>query len=155
MWILVAENSHARIYSFARRTKALQLVREFSYPRGRAKPREFYADRPGRSVDSDHPGRHSMSSRVELRDQEAAKFARELSRYLHKERSLNSFYRLTLIAPPQFLGALRAALTPSLQSTVSHEIVKNFASWVSDAEMQARVQELMNEPETAVSELIV
>lgn len=155
MWILVAENSHARVYSFDHRTKILRLVREFSYPRGRAKPREFYTDRPGRSVDSDHPGRHSMSSRVELRDQETLKFARELIRYLHKEHSLNSFYRLVIIAPPQFLGALRTEMAPSLQNAVSHEIVKNFANWVSDAEMQSRVQELLNEPETAVSELVV
>jgi protein required for attachment to host cells len=146
MWVLVAENSHARVYSFDRQTTTLQLIREFSYPRGRIKPVEFYTDRPGRSIDSAHPGRHSLSSRVEPRDQEVTKFARELVRYLYKELSLNSFHRLVLITPPQFLGALRTQMPPSLRKAISHEIIKDFASWVSDAEMRERLPELIQEP---------
>lgn len=146
MWILIAQSSHARVYVYDRKIKSLNLVREFHHPRGRIKPSSYYSDKSGRSMDGMQPRRHAFTSTVEPRDQEVTKFAHKLVQFLHKEHGHNSFYSLILVAPPPFLGALRLALTPTLEKSVSREITKDFADWMPDDEMRKRLLELVVEP---------
>lgn len=58
-WVLVAGNSHARIFDWQSRD-VLEEVKTFSHPRGRLQEQELVTDKPGRAFDSAGSGRHAQ-----------------------------------------------------------------------------------------------
>ncbi len=82
------------------------------------------ADRPGRVFDSTGQHRHA----VETHDfHEAAKqdFAKALLHRLEQAQASGRFERLMLVAPPHFLGLLRAAISPALLHALRGSIDKD------------------------------
>jgi protein required for attachment to host cells len=59
-------------------------------------------------------------------EHEAESFAREISGFLLKSMQERRFQKLTLIAAPKFLGALRTFLDPQLKSLVGQELDKDY-----------------------------
>jgi len=123
-WILVADSSAARLYQRASLT-SLELVVTLSHPESRAKPSEVYADGPGRVHDSQGTLRHAVSPRTDLHVQEAQRFAREIARRLEEDHRQKHFGSIVLMAPPAFLGALRAELSKTVTAAVAGEVAKN------------------------------
>jgi protein required for attachment to host cells len=122
-WVVVAESSRARL--FRRAGRVLEELEDFAHPQGRARNRDIDADKGGRSFDSTGRGRHAMERHRDAHRTEVAVFARQIAARLEAGRTANEFERLVLIAPPQFLGELRAALDPDTAALVSHSIDKN------------------------------
>lgn len=123
-WILVADSSAARLYHKTSRT-SLELVDSLSHPESRARPADVYADAPGRVHESHGATRHSVSPRTELHAQEAQRFAREIARRLEADHQQKHFNHIVLMAPPAFLGALRAELSKGVAAVVAAEVSKN------------------------------
>lgn len=123
-WILVADSSAARFYQRISLT-SLELVDSLAHPESRAKPADVYTDGPGRVHESQGTTRHAVSLRTDLHAQEAQRFAREIARRLAADHRQKHFGSLILMAPPAFLGALRAELPKGVVAAVTGEVSKN------------------------------
>jgi protein required for attachment to host cells len=124
-WVIVAENSRARIFAMDAINLPLRELDDLTNPEGRLQERELVSDRPGRTFDSQGAGRHSKAPSVEKSRQVSIEFARILSRSIEEGRVQGQFERLILIAPPRFLGALRQQLDKSTHRLITKEIQKN------------------------------
>jgi len=127
-WIVVADESRARIFARWASDAALQEIETLTHPAGRMRAREMKSDRPGRSFDSQGKGRHAMSSEVDPERQEAIRFADKLAERLETARTQGEYGELVLVAPPVFLGALRKELSTQVRKLVVDELAKELTS---------------------------
>lgn len=129
-WILVAHEAGARVFANDGRGEGLTLVESMDHPKGRARDRDIDSDRPGRSFrkDSGDARRASMSKSEGPHDRAVADFARLLADKLRHARVQNQYQRLVLVAPPRFLGLLRASLDGPTSQLVLASIHKDLAS---------------------------
>ena len=95
-WILIGDGSHARLFEADDAARPWRLVRKIDREHSREK-----TDRAGAHEDR---GEHG--------------FARQLVGELETGRQAGTFERLVLVAPPKFLGQLRAELTAPLEAQV-------------------------------------
>lgn len=142
-WVLVADAAGARVLRALAGKPAFELVSEETHEEGRAKPGELVSDRPGRSLDSTHAGgRHAMEPDTDLRRAELQRFVRRLAAMLDTAAGAGRFDELVLVAPPRFLGELRAALPERAAGRVRREIDKDLAH-LGEAELQRRLADLL------------
>ena len=138
-WVVVANNTGARIFTPAPPAPRLKDPQEIQYateelppvrlvevealehPAGRLKAQSFDADRPGRSFESAGMKRHAMSREFDPKKQEAIAFAKRVAERLESARLQGEVERLILVAAPEFLGLLRDSLTPELQGMIEEE----------------------------------
>lgn len=139
LWVLIANSGSAEIYAV--QGKGISLVQRLDNPDGRLKSGEILTDRPGRSFEGRGRGgagiggsRHALGSEVDAHMHEQQIFAHKLSDILKKEKALNKFDRLDIIAPPQFLGELRNVLHDNVKKCVHKEINKEIPSALSEKE---------------------
>jgi len=107
-WALVADGQHARFLERevpfgAWRERAGEAL-EIANPRSR----EQGTERPGRVHESSGTARHAIEPRTDPHREAKRLFARRLAERL--EASAGQYQRLTLVAPPHFLGDLREEL---------------------------------------------
>jgi len=141
-WIVVADAATARIFVLAgpRQRINLEPVREMGTE---LKPsREIGSDRPGRTHDRAGYGRHAEEPPTDPKRYAKASFAREVAQLLDDERRKNAFARLTVVAPPQFLGDLRGAMSGELRALVDTEINKDLTH-LSVHELTPQLQNLL------------
>lgn len=134
-WILVANDSEARLLESSGAKETIRLIKKYAHPKGRMKDGQLDSDAPGRSFDSVGGQRHSMGHQVSPHRREEEIFAKELIDHLDEGFSQGRFAKLALIAPPHLLGTLRETLPKHLKQLVSSEIHKDFPSWISDKEL--------------------
>jgi protein required for attachment to host cells len=121
-WILVADRARARLFEWAGRDAKLVEIETFVNPDGRGPERNQTTDRPSRVHESMGATRHAIEPHTSLRDKSADQFARELDASLERGRTLHRYEHLVLVAPPQFLGVLRAALGKHVREHVAAEV---------------------------------
>ncbi|MGY2489039.1 host attachment protein [Cupriavidus sp. CP313] len=149
-WILVADESLARIFASHASTAPMALVEEITDAAAhgdRAGLRRDAYGRRGHAVQGDagHPGAHqagpssvtSSAGEDELH-QEAQLFARRVADYLADARNQQRFDSLALIAAPRFLGLLRKALPARVTDVITKEIGKDFTH-VANNDLQQRL----------------
>ncbi|MCB0308364.1 MAG: host attachment protein [Bdellovibrionales bacterium] len=124
-WTLIANRSKARLFEGSGVSATLKELKEIENPEGRLSDSEIEEDRPGRAFDSAGKGRHSMSSEVSPSDHVSKAFANRLADDLNKGRIQGQFQRIILVAEPQFLGFLRAALDKNTLSMVVDTVDRN------------------------------
>lgn len=125
-WILVADNSRARIFTIERPRGPLIEVSAHDNPDARKHERDLVTDKPGREADRGGPGRSAFEA-PSAKEDSAERFARELAGMLERGRSAGEFKRLYLIAAPHFLGTLREVLERGTRACVQQEIAKDVA----------------------------
>ena len=108
-WILVADASRARLFESTRREEPLHQLYSVDNPAGRLRGRSFTTDHPPTVHESMGFARHSIEPHTALRTRQAERFAGRLVALLDRGRTRHRFQRLVLVAPPAFLGALKAA----------------------------------------------
>lgn len=124
-WVVVAENSRARIFAMDAINLPLRELEDLTNPEGRLQQRELVSDRPGRTFNSQGTGRHSKQAPLDKNRQFSMEFARTLSQSIEDGRMQGKFDWLVLIAPPKFLGALRQQLDKKTHRLITKEIHKN------------------------------
>ena len=128
-WILVANSERARMFSVAEKKegRSLQEVKELMHPASRRHDRELTTDRPGRTFNSEGPGRHAMSEQVSPKEHEAWKFCKEVADELESARTKDQYHELVVVAAPEFLGQLRKSMSPSTARMITQELAKDVA----------------------------
>jgi protein required for attachment to host cells len=126
-WIVVADAAHARIFESDELMEKMTEIESRIHPESRLKIGELMSD--GRGSTQARPGdaRSAMDPQTDRHQVEVEKFAHELAKHLTEGSSRRAFDRLVLVAPPRFLGLLRAELTPELQRKVVAEIRRDWA----------------------------
>ncbi len=127
-WIIVVDNSAARIFTVEDPHGELLQVDTLEHPGGHDHARDLNADRPGRSFDSAGAGRHAMGVSVDPVEQETIRFAKQVGDHLKAACHDGRCNRLLLVAGPHLLGLLRQQLDlpPGVQLT---EIEKNLGQY--------------------------
>lgn len=116
--IVVADAANARLFEFEHRHQLqenipLRAVGELSDPAG------HFQDGDRRGAKARHSG---VGRERQERAHENQPFARQIAETLMVADQIRHIDQLVLVAPPRFLGALRAALSDSLRQRVSAEI---------------------------------
>jgi protein required for attachment to host cells len=70
---------------------------------------------------------------------EAAKFCKEIGRYLDQARMQHRYNRLYLMAPPRFLGMIRKELGKEVGKLVVEELDKD-VSWFNAREIERYIK---------------
>jgi protein required for attachment to host cells len=130
VWILVAHESGARIFSRLNHQSPLRLVETIANPIGRAKNQEIVSDKPGREEDwGPSANRHGFGSHIMPVEKNALDFARALAERLDKARDLNYFDHLILVAGPKMLGLIRRGLPLSTANRVVATLSQNLGKF--------------------------
>ena len=115
-WILIADAARARVFSEADGEETLSLVHELDHPKGRTHVVNLVDDEPGRLQKGKGGTRSAMDPRTSRHVIEVERFARELAEVLRKGCDARQYDALAIVAPPRFMGMLRAALAAEVQS---------------------------------------
>ena len=118
IWVVVADQSRARMFAMHGRWGSLEEVDNLVHPEGRLHDQDLNADRPGRSFDTMGDGRHGMSKRHSPKEMEAIRFAAEITQRVALAYHKGAFKQLVLIAPPRFLALLRERLPQAVSHCV-------------------------------------
>lgn len=127
-WVLVANQSHARLFEADKRASQLNELEAMLHPESRLKGRDIFSDAPGRTFDSNGDGRHAMGNYREVHRREGDNFARELAHALERGREEGRYEKLYIVAEPQMVGSLRDAMDAPTRATVAGETGKNLVS---------------------------
>lgn len=127
-WMLVADSARARVFQVQKNQNVvLEPAWEHQPVGSNLSSRAIASDRPGRTFDRAGEGRHAKEPPTDPARYEKERFAREVIQRLDEARKQNAFEALIIVAPPQFLGDLRAAMSTQLEGCVTAELNKDLS----------------------------
>ncbi|HEX4893490.1 MAG TPA: host attachment protein [Hyphomicrobiaceae bacterium] len=141
-WILIADAQSARALASTGPASRLEPVSGMNRTNALPKTSDIMSDRQGRSFESTGGTRHPMEPRSDPREQLKTRFAQDLVHTLDAQHAAGAFDRLVMVAPPHFLGDLRAALTPRLKSALHGDIDKDLTK-VPDNEIRSHLGDIV------------
>lgn len=124
-WIIIADASRARILERQNRNGPLREVEGARLEQHVPPSHEIGDDRPGRTMVSGGAVRHAYTARTDPHREAKRDFIKDLARRLDESLTTGAFDKLILIAPPQALGDLRAALSAPVARRVIGELHKD------------------------------
>ncbi|MBT4880534.1 MAG: host attachment protein [Alphaproteobacteria bacterium] len=124
-WFLIADGARARLFKNEGPGKGIQAVFEDEFIGNFLPTRDLVSDRPGRTFDSNGPGRHSMSAPSDAHRMAKKDFARQVVGILENG---NVFDRLVIVAPAKALGDIRSVLSKGSQEKITGEITKDLTN---------------------------
>ena len=128
LWVIVADQSKARIFTIDDPRGALLEVSELKHPEALEREQKLTSDRPGRSFDSMGQGRHAMGSKVEPGKQETIRFAKQVADYVQAAHNKGRCDRVLLVAGPPILSVLSENLK-GLSGVEMSELDKNLGQY--------------------------
>ena len=123
-WILVADNTRARIFTADTPSSPLEEIEDFSHMEARLHDREMTSDLPGK-IKSVGGGGHAFEQPTDPKKHEADNFAHRVAQYLEDAHNANRFEQLLIVAAPSFLGLLRNNLPEQIKKLVHFELDKD------------------------------
>ena len=126
----------------------LDEVEDFVNPAGRMHGRDLLSDSHPRfdghggvgkagTAPTGRPG--NDREEIAASELEAAKFCKQLGRYLEKARTDHRYDRLLLVAPPRFLGMMRKELGKEVEKLVEDSIDKDLF-WFDAREIERYIK---------------
>ncbi len=137
-WILVANASHAKIFSSQQVGHEMQLLDEFEHPESREKSVDIASDRLG--LQHSQQGSGTMVESSDPKEYEARRFAHAIAEKLDKARNQNKFDDLVIVASPHFHGLLNQYCADQLKPLIKKHIPKDYTA-ITDLELQAHLLE--------------
>jgi len=126
--VLVADGSRARFLNAADGGSPLMETGDFVHPESRLREQDLVSDGTGSGKDSGGYGMHSIGHEKEAHRRQQENFARELCREIDRLSGKGGLHRIYLVAPPGFLGHLRAALGKQSAKLVAGEINRDLVT---------------------------
>jgi protein required for attachment to host cells len=108
-WILIANATRARLLQQEPGQKVKEL-RSFEHLAGRSKIGELADDRSGSERNDRLYGAAAFQPRLDAKQKEHRRFARELAEYLEQQAQLGAYRRIEIFASNPFLGELKAVV---------------------------------------------
>ena len=130
-YILVADNSRARIFTAETPASPLEEIEALAHAEGRLHDRDITTDLPGKIKGEGNVG-HAFEQPTDPKKHEADLFAHRIAHYLEEAHNANKFEQLLIIAEPSFLGLLRNCLPEQIKKTVCFELDKNITMQSAD-----------------------
>ena len=122
-WILVADETRARLCRERPRGGELLEIADFVNPEGRALDRDLDSSARGRIYSKGKNAQpHSVVGESSPVDHASGKFAKDLAEYLDHARAQNHVDRFAIGAAPRFLGKLRANIGKELDRLIEFEV---------------------------------
>jgi protein required for attachment to host cells len=138
-WCLVCDASRAHLFRDGPPAGPFELQSSFDHPDSRARVVDLVSDTNGRmpsggshgdgggSRPSGFYGRPGAAPDTDPKEVEAERFARELAAVLAKGLDDHAYEALLLVAPPHFLGVIKAALGGQVAKRLQATLDKDFA----------------------------
>lgn len=114
-WIVVADAGRARIFEASDAQTSWSVVHSVCNPDGRRLSQQLVSDESGRIDKSGRGVLSAMDPRTDPHEVAAFRFAHDLANILDCGAKRHAYSRLTLIAPPHFLGLMKSALTSEVE----------------------------------------
>ncbi|MBX3025845.1 host attachment protein [bacterium] len=141
--VLVADSARARLFAAHRSRPSWELLEAFDHPRGAVHDRDILTDRPGRVHQSTADGRRSGADpKTSPHEVEAEVFARQLAAALADAVTARHPQRVVLVAPPRFLGHLRAVLDKPVSALLAPGRDEDLSA-VADRDLPGRLADLL------------
>lgn len=157
-WILMCDASRAHLYREEPNRRGFTLLESLEHSKSRARVRDLMADAQGRKPNGNpggvghggppggtsggtYLGRPGAAPDTDPKEVEAQKFARELAERLEKGLNAHQYDGLVLIAPPQFLGLLKATVSQHVGKHIEATIDKDL-SGLDGPRREERLREL-------------
>ena len=129
VWILVCDNSIAKIYVYDKTLRQLNLITELNHPEGRMRNNQLESSPRGtteagviaygnRALATD---RNSKHHNMEI-------FAKHIMQHLADNAIEHIYDKLFIIAPPAFMGLIRSNMHKCVKPTLANEITKNLVA---------------------------
>jgi len=151
-WCLVCDASRAHLFRTKPPGHPYELIASFDHPEGRARVVDLVADTNGRKpvggtrgvgVIGARPGgfhgRPGVAPDTDPKDVEAQKFARDLAATLERGLDAHAYEALVLVAPPRFLGLVKATVSGQVAKRLEETIDKDLAA-MEPREIEKRVR---------------
>lgn len=127
--IVVADSAAARILTTENESSKLVEAGDMIHSASRLKEKDLLTDRAGGNrANGGGGGNHAFDHKTDAQEHEKELFAGQLAREIGKICKKKKVLRLYLVAPPKFLGALRAELDQQTASLVEAEINKDLVN---------------------------
>ena len=140
-WILLANASHARLFSRDSTTDPLVPLATLEHPESRLKASQLTDDRPGHEATDNSSGGNRYAPRSDVRRKEHQRFAREIANRLDAGLTAGEFNAVWLFASSPFLGELKAQLSDAVNKRV-HLALDSDLTALGLAEIEQRLLEL-------------
>lgn len=139
-WIVVVNRCEAKVFEAdGRHNKGeVRYVEKLENPRGRLRDSDINSDRPGFIASPNHHGGR-MAKPQSPTERIAQMFAKKVTMHLEDACRQNAFDELVLIAPPNFLGQMRAMFSRELREKVEREMPKDLGPAVTGDELKERL----------------
>jgi protein required for attachment to host cells len=125
IWILVANQAEAQIYSAGQIRGNLVLVDTLTHEEGAARARDLTSDAPGRVHDRMGSARHSMEPDTGVKEESRRRFVKKMVARLESAHFRGDYDRLVLLAAPAVLGVIRKTISKKFTNVVVKEIPKD------------------------------
>lgn len=122
-WFLIANATHARLLQ-QEVGSPMVVLKSFDDPLGRAKVSELGSARAGQERTDRGFGGAAYEPRLDAKEKEHLRFARELAEHLEQHAQKGDFRSLVVLSSSPFLGELKVALGPVTQRllTGTHDV---------------------------------
>ena len=130
--VVAADSTRARFFSMTNLAPQWRELEDLVHPQSRLHARDIVSDRPGRGLDRGGEGRHAMDPATDAHRHEVETFARAVAERIERMRTHNEVDEIVLVAPPRFLGELRAQLSAHAARLVVDEVAKNLVQSSSE-----------------------
>lgn len=121
-WVLVADGGSARCFATERPGDVLRELEDWVNPAARRSEHDLQRDARGRTLARARGGGHGLEPPLSAHDKADAQFARRLADFLDQAVAERRVQHLAIVAPPGFLGELRAALSPQCHNRCRLEV---------------------------------
>lgn len=120
-WVMVANASHAKLFSNKGPNKGLELIKEFEHPESREKAAELVSDRIG-----NYAGSGSYAQPTSPKEHEAERFAQQIAQELEQGRVSNAYEKLVVVTSAHFMGLLNGRISQQVKNKISESINKDY-----------------------------
>lgn len=122
--ILIANATHARLFSRESRHARLEPLATLEHPDSRLRASEWGSERPGHGSTDNRPGGVNFAPRIDPQKKKHQEFAHLVSQRLDGALHEEQYERVVLFSSCPFLGELRRQLSPKVKKmvTASHDV---------------------------------